>query len=1020
MENSRIRVPSDHREILDYTSTLIQSIDLTGKILYVNEAWKIALGYAYINILGESIFSVLGRKSHQDYQQILDQIACGKEPGRMSIVYMRKTGEEVVLSGIISVLRNHEGEIIGTTEFLKIAAYIDEPFDMRIPDHSSVERRQISLKEQDASYGSDVVLDLKNMDSNMNRFLDSIYDLVFFKDVDGYYRGCNNNFAELLNLPKEKIIGYTDYDLYPDEIADLFREKDAQILKDHTPRKNEEWVTLSDGTRSFIETLKTPYYGEDNQVIGFLGISRDITERKLTEDKLAENEMWLNIYFTQSQNAKFFLMLEHPVHWTDIRDQRVNLNDLLMNLKLSRVNPSLLALYDMTEEEIRSMEAPFAFLSDLESGTDNFRKLLEEKHATSYFKKTLKEGKEIYISADHMCLYDEKNQLIGIFGNHKDITREVLSDKKMKEREMHLRTVLETTRDGYYALDEELKIVDVNEAYCRMCGYEREELLGMSIMEHTIIENLEEAKKRAQRIYTNGSELFESRHRRKDGSVFDVEISVSYLKGRKGKYIHFIRDITERKKLESYFLIEKDLFKNTIHSAADAVISTDTFGRVIIMNNMAEKFTGWTMEEAKGKQLEEVLHIHDLKGDHLINIALKSMKAGNTLKLQEDYRLVSRNREEIFIELSAAPITGSKNEIIGAVVLFKDITRRREELKNIEDLSYRDALTGLYNRRYLDETVKSINDVLTLPLTVMVVDVNGLKLTNDAFGHATGDRLLKEVAGIIREVSRQEDVVCRTGGDEFILLLPNSDRAQAKALKDRIVSLTSRTRVDTLSISLAIGYSVMRKESEDFEDVFAEADNNMYRNKLRYGQTIKRKTIDKLLNKLNRKNHDMFMHNREVAEYAEKLGKAMRLTKEEIQDLKQAARLHDIGKVMVSKDILQKNGGLSEKEMNQIRKHSEIGYQLLKEVDDYKHLAETVLSHHEWYNGTGYPRKLRAEEIPLHARIIAVADSYETMTGTRGYREPITKEEAVEELRLYKGTQFDPEIVEIFINEVLM
>lgn len=456
MEDSRIRVHSDHSKILDNTSTHIQSIDLTGKILYVNEAWKNTLGYTDVSILGESIFSVLGKKSHQDYQQILDQIAGGKEPGRSNIVYIRKTGEEVVLSGLISILRSDDGEIIGTSEFLKISDYIDEPYDMRIPVRRKADERQDTLKELSASYDqSDVFLDLRHSDSNINRFLDAIYDLVFFKDVEGYYRGCNNNFAELLNLPKEKIIGYTDYDLYPDEIADLFREKDAQILKDHTPRKNEEWVTLSDGTRSFIETLKTPYFGKDNKVIGFLGVSRDITERKLTEDKLAENEMWLNIYFTQSQNAKFFLMLEHPVPWMDIRDQNVNLNDLLMNLKLSRVNPSLLALYDMSEEEIRSLDAPFAFLSEAENGTDNFRKLLEEKHATSYFKKTLKEGKEIYISADHMCLYDEKEQLIGIFGNHKDITREVLSDKKMREREMHLRTVLETTRDGYFALDEE-------------------------------------------------------------------------------------------------------------------------------------------------------------------------------------------------------------------------------------------------------------------------------------------------------------------------------------------------------------------------------------------------------------------------------------------------------------------------------------------------------------------------------------------------------------------------------------
>ncbi|MFH5836232.1 PAS domain S-box protein [Proteiniclasticum sp. C24MP] len=1021
MERADLTTSFTYKNIMDYSSTMIQSVDLECNLIYTNEAWRDTLGYSPAQVERRSLFSVLSSKSHKTYQNIMSMVRSGKEPGNQDLIYLMKSGKETVLSGMISLMKDHEGEVIGTTGFLKLSAYIDEPFDMKIPDRGIEQRAHSVVKDMKTKYGSDMLMGLEDLESPINRFLDSIYDLVFFKDVDGYYRGCNNNFAALLNLPKEKIIGYTDYDLYPDAIADLFREKDALILKDLTPRKNEEWVTLSDGTKSFLETLKTPYWGPNNELTGFLGISRDITERKLAEDKLAENEMWLNIYFTQSNNAKFFLMLDHPVSWKEVpennRDQV--LKEICRNLKINRINPALLDLYGITEEEIRNEKVPASILCDPEEGIEELKALLDQSNLRVVFEKERKDGKEIAIAGDYMCLYDDQEHLIGIFGNHRDITKEVLSEKETKERELYLRTVLETTRDGYYALDEELKIIDVNEAYCGMCGYTKEELIGMSIMKHTIMEDAKSAREKAQRIYERGSELFESRHRKKDGTIFDVEVSVSTLEGKERKLIHFIRDITERKQLESYFLIEKDLFKNTIHSAADAVISTDSYGNVVIMNNMAETFTGWTQEEAKGRPLEEVLHIHDQHGNHFTNIARESMRSRNKVELVEDYRLLTKGHEEVFIELSAAPITGSENEIIGAVVIFKDITRRREEMKNIEDLSYRDALTGLFNRRYLNEAVKSISDILSLPLTVMVVDVNGLKLTNDAFGHATGDKLLKEVATIIKEVTRQEDVVCRTGGDEFILLLPNSDRAQAKALKDRIVSLASKTKVDSLSVSLAIGYSVMRRAEEDFDDVFTEADNNMYRNKLRYGQTIKRKTIDKLLNKLNRKNHEMFQHNREVTEYAEKLGMAMGLKENVIEDLRLAARLHDIGKVMVSKDILQKAGKLTDKEISQIRKHSEIGYQLLKEVDDYKHLAEIVLSHHEWYNGNGYPRKLKGEEIPLLSRIIAVADSYETMTGIRGYRTSITKEEAVAELKSCAGTQFDPVIVDLFVDQVL-
>jgi len=1004
---------------MDYSSAIIQSVDLNGDLIYVNDTWRNTLGYSHAELFEKNLFSVLSIKSHKEFRNILNLVKNGIEPGKQDLIYLTRNGEEIILSGQISILRNEEGEIIGTSDFLKLTAYIDEPFNVTLPDHSKEQRNDSLLREKQKTYSNNMILGLEDLESPINRFLDSIYDLVFFKDINGVYRGCNNNFAALLNLPKDKIIGYTDYDLYPDAIADIFREKDRQILKDMTQRKNEEWLTLADGTKSFMETLKTPYWGMDKSLVGFLGISRDITERKLAEEILAENEMWLNIYFTQSNNAKFFLILDHPFNWEEAEDKEKSLKEIFHNLKLNRINPAMLSLYGATEEEIFQQELPASFVGDYEETKDDWMMLMNRSHLSISSRALRSDGEEIHVSGDYMCLYNDQNSLIGIFGNLRDITKEILSEKETKERELYLRTVLETTRDGYYALDEDLIIIDVNEAYCGMCGYTKEELIGMSIMEHTILEDEKSAKERAQRTYENGSELFESKHKRKDGSIFNVEISVSTIEGEERKLIHFIRDITERKQLESYFLIEKDLFKNTIHSAADAVISTDAYGRVVIMNNMAESFTGWTQKEAIGRPLEEVLHIHDFEGNHMTNLASESIRTRNTIKLLEDYRVITRGEGEVFIELSAAPITGSNNEILGAVVIFKDITTRREEMKNIEDLSYRDALTGLYNRRYLNEAVKNINGSLSLPLTVMVVDVNGLKLTNDAFGHSQGDQLLKEVAKIIRDVTRQEDVTCRTGGDEFILLLPNCDRAQAKALKDRIVSLASKTKVDSLSVSLAIGYSVMRKAEEAFDDVFAEADNNMYRNKLRYGQTMKRKTIDKLLNKLNRKNHDMYLHNKEVTSFAEKLGVAMNLASSELDDLIQAARLHDIGKVMISGDILEKEGKLTEKETSQIRKHAEIGYQLLKEVDDYKHLAHVVLSHHEWYNGSGYPRKLKGEEIPLLSRIIGVADAYETMTGIRAYKSSITKEEAVKELKTYSGSQFDPMIVEVFLNEVL-
>lgn len=175
-----------------------------------------------------------------------------------------------------------------------------------------------------------------------------------------------------------------------------------------TPRKNEEWVTLADGSKSFMETLKTPYTGKDNNIVGFLGISRDITERKMAEEVLAENEMWLNVYFTQSNNAKFFLMLDHPINWEEAEDKETTLKDIFYNLKVNRINPAMLNLYGSTEEEIFEQEIPAGFIGDFHETKDDWMMLMNNSNLSIVSRALRRNGEEIHVSGDYMCLYNDQ------------------------------------------------------------------------------------------------------------------------------------------------------------------------------------------------------------------------------------------------------------------------------------------------------------------------------------------------------------------------------------------------------------------------------------------------------------------------------------------------------------------------------------------------------------------------------------------------------------------------------------
>jgi|GEM_PF-916841 len=338
------------------------------------------------------------------------------------------------------------------------------------------------------------------------------------------------------------------------------------------------------------------------------------------------------------------------------------------------------------------------------------------------------------------------------------------------------------------------------------------------------------------------------------------------------------------------------------------------------------------------------------------------------------------------------------------------LKRVRSE-KKIRYISFHDSLTGLYNRAYFEEELNRLDTERQMPLSIIIADANGLKLTNDVFGHREGDRLLQEIAAVLQESCREEDIIARWGGDEFAVLLPGTDNQTAQKVCWRIRKACQDRKHVPIQPSISLGVASKEVKHEDLEEVLKAAENQMYTNKLTESRNIRNNIISSLQQALIRHTFEDEEHMDRVRKLARSLGERLNLDEGELEKLDILAGIHDIGKVAIPVETIKKPGPLNRKEWEMVKRHPEIGYRIAESSPEFSQVAEYILTHHERWDGMGYPQGLKGEDIPLLARIIGLVDAYEVMLRGRPYRPARSKPEVIAELEKNAGTQFDPELV---------
>lgn len=571
----------------------------------------------------------------------------------------------------------------------------------------------------------------------------------------------------------------------------------------------------------------------------------------------------------------------------------------------------------------------------------------------------------------HITPLDQHSFYILIHVSYEQASDDTLTKKQLETTSYRFKQMAEIGRMFVWEVDLKGNYSYVGPTVKDILGYEAYEMIGKTFYDLHPKKGYDEFKKSLLELMNTNQKIvnLENPIINRDGEIVWLMTNGFPIFNEKGDfrgYRGFDQDITDRKISQKALADSEEKYRLLTENISDILwIYNYDKRRFTYFSPSVFNLTGYRVDEVINKPVSEIMTQESfLNLASVVESSIKAFVDNDAIKHRPfiEVESITKDNSTVWVELSFS-FRYSENHEVEVIGAGRNIHDRKLVQQQLQYISFHDPLTGLYNRAFYEEELKRLHVKRNLPLSLILADINDLKLTNDAFGHIEGDKLIQEYARILQENCRGDDIVARIGGDEFVLLLPQTDEIETKIIMDRIQDAIAQSTGSKLLLSVAMGSMTTYSESDDFDRLFNAAEDAMYKHKLRNKDDQTQEVIHIIQESFKAKHPKCYQHSMNAAKYAVELAKSLELSKQEIEDIYNGSLFSLIGLLKEPNICIKEQPG----------RVAENGYHLLKQVPNFRDVADIVLSIFEQEDGQGVPKGLTSQDIPLASKIIRLA-----------------------------------------------